>query len=409
MKIEKVAVIGAGIMGSGIANAVFKRGFEVRLFDPEKNALAAAVAGIQKQARRGMDPAKIRQAASLSDAVQGADLVIEAIVEDIAAKQKLFSELEICASRHALFASNTSSLPISEIARATKRADRTLGTHFFNPAVIMRLVELITLPGTSTDASASVEEFLKAIGKVPVRVKESPGFVVNRILLPLVNEAFYLLEEHRKKTGLTLIEAANDIDSAVEKENLLLLGPFNLVDLIGIDTSYKVARIIYDGFGQSPRYLPAPLLKQCADQGRFGRKAGRGVYAYGNRLIDPDQNPRLDEDQKPVLRREQPSFRALDLAAAMVNEGFRILEEGIVASYQDVETCIELGARWPRGPFRLARDIGLKTIVAALQDRARTCGDARRYEPSRLLISPSPEIERFLQDSHESYNNPTKG
>ncbi|MFA6093602.1 MAG: 3-hydroxyacyl-CoA dehydrogenase NAD-binding domain-containing protein [Elusimicrobiota bacterium] len=396
-EIKKVSVIGAGIMGAGIANSIFKRGFEVQLFDVDGKVAENAAALIRKQARKNMDPEKVRMAPTLKEAAQSADLVIEAVIEDLSLKKKLFAELDSHAPAHTIFASNTSSLPISEIARGASRPDRTIGAHFFNPAVIMRLVEVITPPATSKETCASLTEFITAIGKVAVQVKESPGFVVNRILTPLINEAFYLLEEHAKKTRMDVIDAANDIDSAMEKSGLLLMGPFNLVDLIGVDTSYKVANILYEGFAKNPCYLPAPLLKEHADKKRFGRKAGRGVYCYANQFIDPDQNPMLDSMNKPVVRLEQPSFSYLDLAAIMVNEGFRIVEEGIVASYKDVETCIELGARWPKGPFQLAKELGPEKIAALLDARPKSAAGVRRHEASRLLRQPTGELEQFLK------------
>jgi len=398
--IEKVAVIGAGIMGAGIANAIFKRGYRVCLHDIDADLLTGACESIKKKARRTMDPDKITTADSLDAAVHDADLVIEAVVEDLDLKRELFSKLDAIAADHTVLASNTSSLAISSLADATSRSDRVIGTHFFNPAVIMRLVEIITPRATSGETRRRVTAFIASIGKVGVEVVESPGFVVNRILVPMINEAFQLLDEHSLENGSTQIATANDIDAAVEREEILLMGPFNLADMIGLDTILKVSKVIHEGFGGSPRYRPAPALTAYVDKGHFGRKTGRGVYRYTNTIIDPDENPMIDDEERRIERVKDPRFDTLELLASVVNEACRVVEEGIVKSLSDVETCIDLGARWFKGPFQLAREIGLETVVTALEARARATGETERYEPSRLLTAPGEELKAFLE-AHE--------
>lgn len=394
--IEKVAVVGAGIMGEGIASAIFRKGLAVNLFDLNQEMLNGAVSAIKKAARRNMDTEKVQACTSIADAVQDVDLVIEAIVENLDIKQQLFGQIDQAAPAHTILASNTSSLAISDIAQGTKRKEQVIGLHFFNPAVIMRLVEIIKAEKTSEQTVQTCQTFVDTIRKTGVLVKESPGFVVNRILVPLVNEAFFLLDEFKHQFDGDIIQTASHIDAALEAKNVLLMGPFNLVDMIGIDTAFKVAEIIYAGFDNHPRYLPSSLFRSYFDQQRYGRKKKRGVYNYQSDAMDPDQNPGLDEKMNKVETPDQPNFNPDYLTACMVNEAFRLVEEEIVGSYKDVEICIELGARWPKGPFALAKEMGCQKAVDLLTERYEASGGQKRYEPSRLLLKPSDELAAFF-------------
>ncbi|MFC1576746.1 3-hydroxyacyl-CoA dehydrogenase NAD-binding domain-containing protein [Candidatus Omnitrophota bacterium] len=394
--IQKVSVIGSGIMGAGIANAIFKKGFEVKLFDLDKDVVKKAVSDIKSQARRKMDPDKISMAASLEEAVKGADLIIEAIIEDLDIKCKFFKELGGIAPEETIFASNTSSLSISAMARASGRPKRFIGLHFFNPAVIMRLVEIIVPKGSSPGAYTAVKEFIDNIKKTGVKCIESPGFIVNRILIPLVNEAFYLLDEKAKASKAGPIDLANDIDSAFLKEGILLMGPYDMVDITGIDTAYKVAQVIYEGFNRSPRYIPAPLLKSYVDKGFLGRKNKRGVYYYGNQANDPDLNPCLDEKGEKIRRLEDPAFHTIELVACIVNEAFRVLEEGIVDDLNDIELCMDIGARWLKGPFALAKKTGIDVIHSELKRKYERSGKNPRYEPSGFFTKLPEKLKSYL-------------
>lgn len=394
--INKVTVIGAGIMGAGIANAIFKQGLEVKLFDIDTKLLEESHAKIKKGARRNMDPEKIKRAESFEDAVSDADLVIEAVIEDIKIKCELFAKLNELAPSHTLFASNTSSLNISEMAKASNRPDRFLGLHYFNPAVIMRLVEVVVPECFDSKNYPAIKKFIEDTKRVGIKCKESPGFVVNRILIPIINEAFQVLEKRSKAAGNDVIAVANDIDSAIQKSNILLMGPYDLADLTGIDTAYRVSEVIYNGFDKSPRYVPPAFMKKFVDEGHFGRKAKRGVYHYENQANDPDLNPCLDANGSKVERLETSEFDILDLASIMVNEAFRVYEEGIVDNIEDVETCMELGTRWPKGPFKLAKNIGLEKIRQKLEELYSKSGNDARYEPSALILKPSSELEEFF-------------
>lgn len=255
-KIERVAIIGAGIMGSGIAAAVFKYGHEVRLFDTRREVLYESCEHLKSRARRSQDPEKIVMAPSLEAALEGVDLIVEAIVEDLEVKKSLFRELGAKAAPDVIFASNTSSLPISEMAESSGRPEAFLGLHFFNPPVLMRLIEVTVGKSVNKDNLERVMDFIGAIHKTGVICRESPGFVVNRILLPVICETFRLLEERSKDAGTGLVETANDIDSAVLNAGLFPMGPLELADLTGLDTIYQVSEVLYHGFNEAPRYTP---------------------------------------------------------------------------------------------------------------------------------------------------------
>lgn len=391
-EITTVAVIGAGIMGSGIARAIFKYGFTVRLYDVDVALAKQSVEEIRGSARRNMDPEKIIHAPTLGDALKGSDLVIEAVVENLDLKCTLFAEMGKLAGPDTVFASNTSSLSISTMAEASGRIDRFLGLHFFNPPVIMRLVELTKSTSLNCGILDSVMGFLQKVRKKVVICRESPGFVVNRLLIPLLNEAFYLLDEKIDEWNISMVEGANDIDSAVVNNQIMLLGPFDLVDMTGIDTAYHVSQVIYHGFGDSKRYLVSPLLEKLYSEKRYGRKGKHGVYRYDTTENDPVHNPKLGDKGEKMPAVDKPQFDPLDLVCVIVNEAFRILDEGIVERYEDIEVCMEEGTRWPKGPFALARETGLEKIREHLLLRYESSGKAARYEPSPLLMDGAEKI-----------------
>jgi enoyl-CoA hydratase / 3-hydroxyacyl-CoA dehydrogenase len=393
-EIRNVTIIGSGIMGAGIAHSIFKYGFDVTLYDINREELEKACLSIKSKARRNMDPEKIHMETDLNKALEKCDLVIEAVFEDLEVKCELFRTLGQIAPEKTVFASNTSSLSISAMAQASGRSDRFTGIHFFNPPLIMRLVELITQEKLSPDVLLSVKDFIKSIKKQAVICRESPGFIVNRILLPVINEAFYLLEEKAKPGNI--IETANRIDSALVSQEILLMGPYNLADLTGIDTVHHVSDIIYRGFGRSPRYLSSPLLAEYFQNGYYGRKCRRGVYYYGNTENDPDLNPPLDSAGNAIEQTGQEDFNTLDLVCVMINEAFRIVEEGIVDDFMDIELAMELGTRWPKGPFRMAGELGVEKVLDHLKNRYRDSGENPRYEPSGLFRSISKELKDYF-------------
>ncbi len=282
MKIKNITVVGAGIMGHGIAQVAAQAGLQVRLFDTKKEALTNGLKKIDKGvaalAVKGSIPensvdkimSRIMLSQNLKEAVSDADLVIEAIVENMKVKQALFCQLEENAPAKTLFASNTSSLSITEIASATRCPDQFIGLHFFYPVPIMAGVEVIQGVETSNDTLETALEFIRNIGKEPLFSKDFPGFIVNRMLPLLVNEAFYLLWQG--------IGSAEDIDKACTLNLHHPIGPLRLADISGLDTLLSVLKYLHQEFGE--KYRPCPLLKQLVKAGHLGRKSGKGVYDY---------------------------------------------------------------------------------------------------------------------------------
>lgn len=282
MNIKQVMVIGAGQMGSGIAQVCAEAGYKVILNDLKSEFVQRGLKGIDKNLSRQVEKARIsleeKEAAlanltpstSLEDAKR-ADLVIEAAVESMEIKTNIFSQLDEIAPKQAILATNTSSLPITEIAAATKRPEQVIGMHFMNPVPVMKLVEIIRGLATSDEVYRTIEDVTKAIGKVPVEVNDAPGFVSNRVLMPMINEAIFALHE-----GVATKEA---IDEVMKLGMNHPMGPITLADFIGLDTCLYILETLYEGYGD-PKYRPCPLLRKYVKAGWVGRKTGRGFYQY---------------------------------------------------------------------------------------------------------------------------------
>jgi 3-hydroxybutyryl-CoA dehydrogenase len=282
MAFSKIGVVGAGTMGNGIAQAFAQAGFDVVMSDVAQAVLDRAMATIsgsydrlikkekmtaeQKAAALG----RIKTATELS-ALKDADLVIEAATENLELKLKIFKQLDELAKADAILASNTSSISITKLAASTQRPDKVIGMHFFNPVPLMALVELIRGLQTSDATYAAVEEVSKAVGKSPVQVRNSPGFVVNRMLCPMINEAIFALGEN--------LATAAQIDEAMKLGANHPIGPLALCDMIGLDVQLAVMNVLFDGF-KDPKYRPAPLLVEMVEAGYLGRKTGRGFFSY---------------------------------------------------------------------------------------------------------------------------------
>ncbi|MEO4054039.1 3-hydroxybutyryl-CoA dehydrogenase [Solibacillus sp. CAU 1738] len=280
--IQKVMVIGAGQMGSGIAQVCAQAGYEVVLNDMKQEFFERGLGVITKNLARDVDKgrktedekqailSRISMSLDLQDA-KDVDIVIEAAVENMEIKQSIFKQLDTIAPEHTILATNTSSLPITEIAAVTSRPEKVIGMHFMNPVPVMKLVEIIRGLATADDVYKAVEEMTLKLAKTPVEVNDFPGFISNRILLPMINEAIYALYE-----GVATKKAIDDVMKLGMNHPM---GPLTLADFIGLDTCLYIMEIMHDGLGDS-KYRPCPLLRKYVAAGWLGKKSGRGFYVY---------------------------------------------------------------------------------------------------------------------------------
>jgi 3-hydroxybutyryl-CoA dehydrogenase len=394
VKVSRVGVVGAGTMGRGIAQVAALGGYETVLFDAvpgvaEQGAIALREALDKGASRRrwSVDEAKAAAArvetAAGMDGLHGCDLAIEAAPESVELKRQIFTDLAEALGPEAVLATNTSSLRVTEIAAGVPQPERLVGMHFFNPPALMKLVEVVAAEQSSEGALDATTEVAKQMGRVPIRAKDSPGFVANRLARPFTLESLRML-------GDGLAEAA-EIDRIVRLGGGFRMGPFELLDLIGLDVNLEIARSFFRQGGEPERWRPSPIQERLVSEGRFGRKSGNGYHEYGEgheREPDPDLGidaPTLDPDQlakigplaEPVLTR---------LFAQIANEAAFALEEEI-ASPKDMETAMRLGFNWPLGPLGFAELIGPDRAANLLAGLEAEKGAA--YAPAPLLRSLS--------------------
>ena len=376
MNNKTIGVIGSGTMGSGIAQLAAVSGCRVILFDANmkaaENALektAKILAGLvlknkiqEKDATAAISRIKIGN--SLQDFSE-CNLVIEAIIEDLAVKKELFKNLEKICLSSCIMATNTSSISITSIASACKNPGRVIGIHFFNPAPIMPLVEII--PGLATDNQVVSEaiEMIKSWGKVTVLAKDTPGFIVNRVARPFYGEAIRIYEEG--------IADFATIDWAVKEFGGFKMGPFELMDFIGNDVNYKVTETVWQQFFYDARYKPSLTQKRLFEAGFWGKKTGRGYYDYSEGAKHPEPVKDINLG-KQILPR---------ILAMLVNEAYEALYYKI-ATKEDLETAMTKGVNYPKGLIQWGEEIGLATVLTVL-DELYASYKEERYRPSLLL------------------------
>jgi len=288
MEIKKVGVLGCGLMGSGIAQVAATAGFDVTVLEVEQKFLDKGFAGIEKSLAKFAEkpPEKGGITAQQKEAIRArlkgttrrddlaeCDIIIEAVIENVAQKKEMYAALDGIVKKEAIFASNTSSISITELMTATKRPERFIGLHFFNPVPLMKLVEVVRTIATASDVYETAYEFGKKLGKVPVRTSDKTGFIVNRLLVPYMLDAIRAYEE-----GVGSIE---DIDNAMKLGCGYPMGPFTLLDFVGLDTTYYITHVMYDEFKEQ-RFASPPLLKRLVMAGWYGRKSGKGFYDYSD-------------------------------------------------------------------------------------------------------------------------------
>ena len=392
MKVQKAAVIGAGTMGAGIACVLSQAGIEVILKDVKAEFVERGLASVKRMFDSRVKKEVITQEAAdklltnikgstTYDGFEEVDLVIEAALEQIEIKLDIFRELDKRCPPHALLASNTSALSISEIAACTKRPEKVLGMHFFNPAQTMKLVEVIPGVRTSDETVNTALELCKKMGKAAVRIEECPGFLVNRVLFPYLNEALYVLAEG--------IADAEQIDKAAVEFGLPM-GPFSLFDMTGIDVCAHVTNFLYQEYG--PRFEPAPVLKGLVDKGFYGQKTGAGFFMHSReRMPGKDQPKQLNPELKPLLEsargnghavKRSKQFEVYRIILPMFNEAMYAIEESVVKP-EDVDIAMEFGTGLKRGLLSLAREKGFDWILKELDSYYEYYGE--RFRPAWML------------------------
>ena len=392
--IKNIGIIGAGTMGSGIAQVAATAGCAVKLFDVNQEALDKAKAALEKVLKRLIEKGRID--ASEKDRIQAnityvttlkelanADLTIEAIVENLEVKKKVFQELETYVSDTAIIASNTSSLSIASIAASLQNPERCIGIHFFNPAPLMKLVEVIPAVQTSQNVLDTCVAEITRWKKVVAIAKDTPGFIVNRVARPFYGEALRMYEE-----GVANFAT---IDAAMKSVGGFRMGPFELMDFIGNDVNYTVTETVFNAFYQDPRYKPSFTQQRYSQAGYLGRKSGRGYYDYKNVEADnafakaPSQAAIATQDKEAIFER---------ILVMLINEAADALFWN-VASAQDIDNAMTKGVNYPKGLLAWADEKGISWCVQkmdALYDEYRE----DRYRCSPLLRRMEKEGKQFF-------------
>lgn len=383
---SKIGIAGAGTMGTGIAQVVAAAGHTVSLYDSSSKALKHARVFLEKTLEKLVRKNKFssREAAALLDRIEwvssmGAfstcDLVIEAVVENLAVKQQLLQDIEQQVNDRCIIATNTSSLSVTSVAGKCSYPGRVIGMHFFNPAPVMPLVEIV--PGLATRKALAEEskELMKRWGKVPVIAKDTPGFIVNRIARPFYGEAIRIYEE-----GIADFAA---IDQTMKESGGFKMGPFELMDLIGNDVNYQVTTSVWEQLYYDPRYKPSITQKRLFESGRLGRKSGRGYYNYESGTVPPLSD--VGKKDETILMR---------ILSMLINEAADALYFGL-ADKEDIELAMTKGVNYPKGLLHWADEIGIQRVYDLI-DGLRNHYHEDRYRPSVLLKKMAEENSRFF-------------
>jgi 3-hydroxybutyryl-CoA dehydrogenase len=378
-----VGVVGAGAMGSGIAQVAATYGHKVLLFDQDASALDRAMAGIEKNLARGVE--KKRTTSDEADAIKSristagwqmdgedsyrdlanAGLIIEAIVENLDIKRALFAALDKVVSADTILATNTSSLSVTAIARASTRPERVLGVHFFNPPTVLPLVEIVPGLATLPEVTSDVQRLVDAWGKKTVIASDTPGFIVNRIARPFYGEALRIYEEG--------IADMATIDWAMKEIGGFRMGPFELMDFIGNDVNFAATKSVYEATFHDSRFRPALTQQKLFDAGFYGRKSGRGYYDYSAGAVMPE--PNRDKELGDMIFRR--------ILSMLINQAADALYLRI-ASAKDIDLAMTLGVNYPKGLLAWADELGIPETVKWLSALQDFYGE-ERYRPSPLL------------------------